>query len=365
MAPRKQPDRQVKKKSIIEMPQNLEITNRKCKLEDPRVEIKFKMAPRKQPDRQVKKKRKLEMPENLDMTKGKRKLELEEPSSSDIIGTLVSNYGMTGENLVHKIFSYMDVSSLQGGHMVCTTWNLFLVNDKTLWMDILRQTRPFFEFLSKQILSEEDLTIETEKTIWKRYFDLVEQNEELCFPLCCHKNFQGFKRFRMIHIILQDVIQDCPVYEVFQREFIGERLAREIQLKIEKEKEKQPNAKLPKCSHHFELNFSAWLETFTTLKKCRDEMRYQKENNNDLVQFDKEIKNLYQGVNLICIKGSTWFSTKNRSFLYQNCFGISCHVPGFVVLHPNKKNELSNLPKNEKPCKELFEGLLSKLLRKK
>merc|ERR1712051_304619 len=197
------------------------------------------MAARKQPDRQLKKKRKLEIPENFDITKKNRKLESEEPRNFDIIGTLVCNYGMTGENLVRKMFSYLDVSSLQQGHLTCKTWNLFLVNDKKLWMDILRQTRPYFEFLSKQLLSEEDLAIETENTIWERYFDLIEQNEELCYPLCCHKIFQGFKRFQMIHTVLQDVIQDCPVYEVFQREFIGEKLAGEIQLQIDSGEKKK------------------------------------------------------------------------------------------------------------------------------
>ena len=100
MALRKQPDRQVKQKRIINMSENLDIsiTKRKCKLEVPGVEVKFKMASRKQPDRQVKK---------------KRKSELEDPRNFDILGTLVCNYGMTGENLVREIFSYLDVSSLQ------------------------------------------------------------------------------------------------------------------------------------------------------------------------------------------------------------------------------------------------------------
>ena len=70
------------------------------------------MALRKQPDRRVKKKRKMEMPENLKISKRKR--ELEEPRNFDIVGSLLRNYGMTGENLVRDIFSYMDVSSLQG-----------------------------------------------------------------------------------------------------------------------------------------------------------------------------------------------------------------------------------------------------------
>ena len=218
----------------------------------------------------------------------------------------------------------MDVSSLQGGHMVCKTWNLFLVNDRKLWMDILMQTRPYFEFLSKKILSEEDLAMETENAIWKKYFHLVEQNENLYSPLCCHKILLGFKRFQMIHIVLQDVFQDCPIYEVFQRKFIGEKLAGEIQLQIDSaEKEKEPNTKLPKCSHHFELNFSGWLETFTALKKGRDEIRYQKENNNGLVQFDEEIKNLYQELKLVLNQKSKLFVSK--LFWYQlSCFELTC-----------------------------------------
>ena len=62
------------------------------------------MAFRKQPDRRVKKKRKVEMSENLNITQRKH----------DIVGDLLCNYGMTGENLVRDIFSYMDVSSIQG-----------------------------------------------------------------------------------------------------------------------------------------------------------------------------------------------------------------------------------------------------------
>ena len=68
------------------------------------------MALRKQPDRQVKLKRKIQ--ETLEITKRKRKLE--EPENFDIVGYLLSNYGMTGKNLVHDIFSYMDETSLKG-----------------------------------------------------------------------------------------------------------------------------------------------------------------------------------------------------------------------------------------------------------
>jgi hypothetical protein len=74
------------------------------------------MALRKQPDRRVKKKRKMKMPENLEVAKRKRKLE--EPRNFDIIGNLYCDYGMTGANLVRDIFSYMDVLSLQSKDQV-------------------------------------------------------------------------------------------------------------------------------------------------------------------------------------------------------------------------------------------------------
>ena len=100
-------------------------TEKKCQKE----KVNFKMAHRKQPDRQVKKKRKIEMPETLEITKRKRKLE--ESRKFDIVGNLLRNYGMTGENLVHDIFSYMDASSLEGkefGTGISLSEALFFIN---------------------------------------------------------------------------------------------------------------------------------------------------------------------------------------------------------------------------------------------
>ena len=296
---RKQPDRQVKKKREIEMPEVLDITKRKRKLEEPGVEVKFKMAtlaPRKQPDRQVKKKRKIEIPDNLDIKKRKRKLEVEEPSNFDIIGTLVCNYGMTGENLVRKIFSYMDVSSVQGGHLVCKNWNFFLINDRKLWMDILRQTHPYFEFLSRQLLSDEEYAADAKTKIWKKHFDFIEENDKIS----CRKIIQLFKRIQMIQVVLQDGIQDSPVYDFFQKEFIGEKLAGEIQLQIDSvvytfvEKEKQPNAK---WGNHFKLDVARLLEQIADLNVRREEMRSDKElaqSFYNVLQFDQEYQNLHQ-----------------------------------------------------------------------
>ena len=104
------------------------------------------MALRKQPDRRVKKKRKLETPKNFDINKRKTR-KLEDPENFDIIGSLLCSYGLTGENLARDIFSYMDVSSIEEGRFVCKSWNIFLTNDKKLWMDILRQTLPYLEYL--------------------------------------------------------------------------------------------------------------------------------------------------------------------------------------------------------------------------
>ena len=98
-----------------------------------KVNKNVKKAQRIQPDRQVKKKRKLE-----------------KPKSFDIIGNFLYNYGMTGQNLAHDIFSYLDFPSIQNSHLVCKSWSVFLSNDKILWLNIMRQTQPFFEFLSNQ-----------------------------------------------------------------------------------------------------------------------------------------------------------------------------------------------------------------------
>ena len=97
-----------------------------------------------------------------------------------------------------------------------------------------------------------------------------------------------------------------------------------VQIQIDRaEKEKQTNTKLPEYGNHFELlNSAGWLETITTFKKCRDELRFQKEKNNDLVQFDEEIKNLYQGVNLVLNQKSRFYVS--NLLLHQLSHGKVC-----------------------------------------
>ena len=99
----------------------------------------------------------------------------------------------------------------------------------------------------------------------------------------------------MIQVFLQDVIQDCPVYDFFQKEFIGEKLAGEIQLKIDSvvytfvEKEKQPNAK---WGNHFNLDVARLLEQIADLNVHLEQIRIHKFNN--VLQFNQEYQNVHQ-----------------------------------------------------------------------
>ena len=240
------------------------------------------MALRKQPDRRVKKKRKLETPKNFGINKRKTR-KLEDPENFDIIGSLLCSYGMTGENLARDIFSYMDVSSIEEVRLVCKSWNIFLTNDEKLWMDILSQTLPYLEFLSSH-LSDGDFA--DGKKIWKGYFDFVRKDDDHC----CFKIIQLFKRIQMVQILFQDVIQDCPVpvYEVFQKEFTGEKLVGEIQSQI-MELHKYP--KLPGYCYKFDYNapFSWMLRHITNMKVRLNEVKWD-----DLYKSDENLKNLYE-----------------------------------------------------------------------
>ena len=98
---------------------------------------------RKRPGRRVKRKS-----ENSELTaeSGGSK-----SNQFDIIGDLISKYGMTGENVAHQIFSQLDFSSLQQGQLVCKTWNRFLANDRNLILNLLMKTKPYLEYLCKEL----------------------------------------------------------------------------------------------------------------------------------------------------------------------------------------------------------------------
>ena len=91
----------------------------------------MKRTVREQPDRKVKRKRK----------------NTEEPMEFDMIGILLSNYGMTGENLVREIFFNMNFWSIQQLKLVCKSWNIFISKDRILMLNIVRQAEPKLENL--------------------------------------------------------------------------------------------------------------------------------------------------------------------------------------------------------------------------
>ena len=190
-----------------------------------KVDKNLKMAQRIQPERQVKK-----------------KCKLEKPKSFDIVGNFLYNYGLPGQNPAHDIFSYLDFPSIQDSRLVCKSWSIFLSNDKKLWLDILRQTQPFFEFLSKKFLNHgnaEDSAFDETKKNWKEFFDFIESHAKND-NFTCQKMNQLFKKIQVIHAALQGVIHDCPIYKVFQKEFIGRKLNEEIQLEIDRANEMVP-----------------------------------------------------------------------------------------------------------------------------
>ena len=146
-----------------------------------------------------------------------------------------------------RYFLYLKKSSLfQGGRLACKTWNLFLIKDKKLWMDILpKQTQPFFNFLSEK-LSNEDFA-DARKT-WKEYFDFVEKND-----FSCQKIIKNYKRIRNIQVNIQDLSQGCQRFEVKFRFALRKKLDRQVKKKINPAKPKNYE-KLKELKANYEAN---------------------------------------------------------------------------------------------------------------
>ena len=127
---------------------------------------------------------------------------MEAPESFDIVGNLLCNYGMTGEILAYEIFSYLDFSSIQDSRLVSKPWNLFLSNDRKLWLEILRKTQPYIEFLSNQLSSGSTNFADEMKKNWNEFFECIEiraKNE----TFSCQKLIQVFKKIQLVHFALQ------------------------------------------------------------------------------------------------------------------------------------------------------------------
>ena len=170
---------------------------------------------------------------------------MEESASFDIVGNLLCNYGMTGEDLAHEIFSYLDFSSIQDSRLVSKPWNLFLSNDRKLWMKILRQTQPYIQFLTNQLSSVKQSSHPLDRSVscpnfgnemkknWEEFFECIEirsKNDEFS----CQQMIQVFKKIQLVYSAVQGVVHDCPDYKVFQEEFIGRKQAEETQSEIDR-----------------------------------------------------------------------------------------------------------------------------------
>jgi len=231
--------------------------------------------------------------------KKKRKIEMSE--KFDIVGNLLVNYG-TGENLVRDIFSYLDVSSLQGAHLVCKTWYRFVVDDRKLWMDILRQTEPYFEFLNKRLMKDEDFADDAKINFAKEHFDCVEKNEDFCSQII----IKILKSIQIIHIVLACFL--CPVYPVFQKEFIGEKLTLEIQLQIDRVKKKKQED--PSCFFHFRFRSfeSRIARLFLLIDGVKKMHQFRKKNSEE-----EEIKEELKKRELVLLRGI-------KATLHRSCF---------------------------------------------
>ena len=67
----------------------------------------------------------------------------------DLVGTLIIEKGLTGENLSLKIFSYLDISSRLRVRMVSKTWYRFLTRRKKMWMAEVRKIVSLLEYIDK------------------------------------------------------------------------------------------------------------------------------------------------------------------------------------------------------------------------
>jgi hypothetical protein len=174
------------------------------------------MSERKQPDRIAKKR-------THEMMIAKSK-----PRKFDLIGELLSNYGeMTGGNITHEIFSYLDFSALQQSRLVSKSWNHFLVNDKKIWLQILKKHLHNLNYFTNQLADEEK-----NSTFWKvgknlkgiiRGIKQVQSTFEI-LKICAEQKQKRFENFAISNYLPQ----------TFNDDYIGKKVKKEIRREIKK-----------------------------------------------------------------------------------------------------------------------------------
>ena len=70
---------------------------------------------------------------------------------------MITEKGLTGENISRQIFSYLDFSSLTNARMVSKIWNQFLTHpqQRSIWMDFLRKLESYLEYFHDACKSHE------------------------------------------------------------------------------------------------------------------------------------------------------------------------------------------------------------------
>ena len=124
-----------------------------------------------------------------------------EANQCDIIGCMIIEKGLTGENISRQIFSYLDFSSLRNGRMVSKTWNQFLTQQRSIWMNFLRKIEPYLYYVDNLVYSH----LNTEGTMgkaltavlvgnsdWKNVFDSIEEQGKIEDIIDAFMSIQGF-----------------------------------------------------------------------------------------------------------------------------------------------------------------------------
>ena len=65
-------------------------------------------------------------------------------------------------------------------------------------------------------VNTEDCAFYESKKNWKEFFDSIEINAKND-NFTCQNMIQLFKKIQVIYAALQGVIDDCPIYKVFQK----------------------------------------------------------------------------------------------------------------------------------------------------
>ena len=109
--------------------------------------------------------------------------EAESTTQLDILGTLATDMGKTGENISRKIFSYVDIFCLMRGRIVSKTWNRYLSQQKCIWMAHLRKTQSFLDYFEEML---PDI---------RMLFDSLEENGKVEDMICVFKTIQCLAYF--------------------------------------------------------------------------------------------------------------------------------------------------------------------------